>query len=183
LLQIVPALRQRWPAFHRWNGRIYLLVACTMSLGGIAMTVTRGTIGAPIQTVAILLNAALILIFAVVALHYAMARRIDVHRRWALRLFLVVSGVWFLRVMMMGWVMVNRGPVGFDMETFSGPFLTFASFGQYLLPLAILELYFRAQANGGRRLRYVAASVVALATAATATGILAATMMMWLPRL
>ena len=44
------------------------------------------------------LNGVLIMIFAEIALRYARARKIAVHRRWALRTFMVVSGVRFLRV-------------------------------------------------------------------------------------
>ena len=52
----------------------------------------------------------------------------------------MASGVWFFRVGLMLWVVVNQGPAGFDTETFRGPFLTFLSLAQSLLPLAILEL-------------------------------------------
>jgi hypothetical protein len=36
------------------------------------------------------------------------------------------------------WSRTNHGPAGFDPKAFTGPFLTFWSFGNYLLPLAIL---------------------------------------------
>ncbi|WP_163360481.1 DUF2306 domain-containing protein, partial [Klebsiella aerogenes] len=34
-LQLVPAIRRRWPRFHRWNGRAYMLTALLISLGGL----------------------------------------------------------------------------------------------------------------------------------------------------
>ncbi len=37
------------------------------------------------------------------ALRYALARNIDAHKRWAVRTFIVVSGVWFFRVGLMLW--------------------------------------------------------------------------------
>ncbi len=43
------------------------------------------------------------MICAAMALHYALARNIDAHKRWALRTFIVVSGVWFFRVGLMLW--------------------------------------------------------------------------------
>ena len=182
-LQLIPAVRQRWPTFHRWNGRVYLTSVLVMSLGGLTMVATRGAIGALSQTIAICINALLIIGFAGMALHHARARRIDLHRRWALRLFLVVSGVWFFRIGLMFWIMVNQGPVGFDPATFRGPVLTILAFAQYLVPLAVLEIYFRAQESREPRARLAMAAGLAALTLVTATGIGAASMIMWLPRI
>lgn len=183
LLQLTPAVRRRWPAFHRWSGRAYLAMVAVMSLGGLSMMLTRGSVGDLSQKLAIGLNALLMLAFAYQAYRHARARRIDLHRRWALRLFLAVSGVWFFRVGLMFWIVANQGPAGFDPDSFRGPFLTFLAFAQYLLPLAVLELYLRAQERGGAGLRIAAAAVLAALTLITAAGVGAATLLMWLPRL
>lgn len=182
-LQLVPFVRQRWPRFHRWNGRVYLALVTVMSVGGFWMVWARGTVGDLSQYVAISVNALLIVGFAGMALREALARRFVVHRRWALRLFIVVGGVWFFRLALTLWIVVNQGPVGFDPESFTGPALTVIAFGQYLLPLAVLELYFRAQSS-----RYALASVAMAAglgvlTLATAAGIATASMLLWLPQL
>ena len=182
-LQLTPAVRRRASAFHRWNGRVYLLSALVMSVGGLIMVWTRGTVGDLSQHVSISINALLILVCAGMALRFALARRFDVHRRWALRLFLVVSGVWFFRIGLMFWVVVNRGPVGFDPGTFTGPFLTALAFGQYLVPLAVLELYFRAQRSRASGPRIAMAAGLAVLTLMTAAGVAAASMLMWLPKL
>jgi hypothetical protein len=182
-LQLLPIVRRLAPRFHRWNGRVYLSAALIMSVGGLVMVATRGAVGGVAQHVAISLNGLLILGCAALAYRYARARRFDVHRRWALRLFLAVSGVWFFRIGLMAWIVVNQGPVGFDPKTFQGPFLTFLAFAQYLLPLAVLELYFRAQASAGALHRFAVAAMLFVLTLVTATGIVAASMIMWLPRL
>lgn len=181
--QLFTGLRRRFPVFHRWNGRVYLLSAAVMSLGGIFMIALRGPFGAPSQMIAIGVNGLLILLCAVLSLRYALARRFDLHRRWALRLFLCVSGSWLFRVGLMFWLLVNRGPVGFDPQTFQGPAITALSFGQYLLPLFVLELYGRAksQAAAGPRIA-MSAGLFAL-TLMMGVGIVAASMMIWLPRL
>ena len=36
-------IRSRWPAVHRWNGRLYLLSALGLALGGLWLTWVRGT--------------------------------------------------------------------------------------------------------------------------------------------
>jgi hypothetical protein len=182
-LQLMPAIRRVAPAFHRWNGRVYLGSVLLMSVGGLVMVWTRGTVGDLSQHIAISINALLIIAFAGMALRHALARRIDAHRRWALRLFLVVAGVWFFRIGLMAWIVVNQGPVGFDPKTFAGPFLTFLAFAQYVLPLAVLELYLRAQAGRGSLQRIAVAACLLVLTLVTAGGVAAASMLMWLPRL
>ncbi|MEJ5999607.1 DUF2306 domain-containing protein [Paucibacter soli] len=184
-LQLLPALRRRAPALHRWNGRLYLLSALLLSLGGLAMVWTREGVGLGGlgQRLGISLNALLILGFAWLGWQAARARRFDAHRRWMLRLFLVVGGVWFFRIGLMLWLVVHRAPVGFDPKTFEGPFLTFLSFAQTLLPLAVLQLVLWAQASRRALPQAAMAGVLALLTLATAAGMGAAAMLMWLPRL
>jgi hypothetical protein len=182
-LQLVPRIRRVAPAFHRMNGRVYLVAAVVLSISGIVMILTRGTVGNFWQQLGTSLNGVLIVVFAAMTWRHARARQIDVHRRWALRLFLAVSGVWFFRVGLMFWLVVHQAPVGFDPKTFTGPFLVFLSYAQYLLPLALLELYFAAQRKQTPGLRLVATTVLAAATLVSAVGVGAAAMIMWLPRI
>jgi hypothetical protein len=183
VLQIVPAIRRHWPRFHRWNGRIYVLAAVTGSAAGLIMIWTRNTGGDLSQHIAISLSALLIMSFAGLAWRHALARRFDVHRRWALRLFLVVNNGWFFRIGLMLWIVLNHGPVGFDSKTFTGPFLTFLSFADYLVPLTVLQLYFHAQESRAPGTQLAMAGSLAILTLATAGGIAAAAMIMWLPHL
>ncbi len=44
-IQLVPQIRKRFPAFHRWNGRVYMLTAVTLSVAGLYMTWVRGSVG------------------------------------------------------------------------------------------------------------------------------------------
>ena len=183
-LQLLPVLRARAPTFHRWNGRAYLVAAAVLGAGGLAMVWIRGdVVGDLSQHVAISINALLMLAFAWIAWCHARARRISAHRRWALRLFLAVRGVWFFRVGLMCWIVLNRGPAGFDPETFSGPFLSALGFAQFLLPLGLLELYLRAQAASAPRFQLAMAAVLGLATLPMLVGILAAVALMWFPHL
>ncbi|MDT8999981.1 DUF2306 domain-containing protein [Paucibacter sp. APW11] len=184
-LQLWPWLRRSAPALHRWNGRLYLLSAAIMSLGGLQMVWTRQGVGIGDlgQHLGISLNALLILVFAWLGWRSARERRIDDHKRWMLRLFLVVSGVWFFRVGLMFWLVVNQGPVGFDPETFTGPFLTALSFGQTLLPLALLQLVLKAQASPHQGFKRAAAAGLGLVTLAMLIGIAMAAAFMWWPRL
>lgn len=77
--------------------------------------------------------------------------------RWAIRAFLLVSGVWFLRLGLMAWVLINQGPNG-NTPRLDGVFDSVWVLGCYLIPLAIAEMYFRAE-NGGQRLQLAAAGM------------------------
>jgi hypothetical protein len=183
-LQMVPMIRSRWPRFHRWNGRLFLTCAGLASAAGLLMVWTRpGSGGDLSQNIGISLSAMLIFTFAALALRHALARQFDVHRRWAMRLFLTVNAGWFFRIGLMLWIVLNRGPAGFDPKTFTGPFLTFLSFADYLVPLAILELYFRAQRAPGAISKFVAAAGLGVLTLAMLGGIAAAAGILWLPHL
>ncbi|MEO3714132.1 DUF2306 domain-containing protein [Roseateles flavus] len=183
-LQLVPQIRSAVPRVHRWIGRIYLIGVAVTSLGGTWLVWARGTVGDLTQHVAITINAVFIIVCGLLAWRHAIGRRFDVHRRWALRLFLVANGVWFFRIGLMLWLLVWQRPVGFDPKTFAGPYLSFLSFAQYLLPLAMLELYFFAQRpTRGAALRFGVAALLALLTLATAAGVFGAFLGMWLPRI
>ena len=182
LMQLVPALRRSAPALHRWTGRTFLLVAIFMALSGVWLAVVRGTYLSVVSSVAILINALLILVFAGLAWRHAVKRRFAQHRAWAMRLFMVVSGVWFLRVGLMGWVIVNRGPVGMT-ETLSGPADIVMVFGSYLIPLAVLELYFAAGRSRSVPAKLAVAALVAVAAAYTSAGVFGTIAFMWMPYL
>lgn len=180
-LQLAPPIRRRMPVFHRWNGRIYLAGAVVAALSGLYMVLLRGAVGDMVQHLGTSLNAVLVLLFAGMALWRALQRDFAAHSRWALRLFLAVSGVWFFRVGLMFWIALHGGPSGFNPDTFTGPFLSFLSYAQYLLPLAVLQLYLLCRAHGGTAARFGMAAVLLLCTLAMSIGIAVATMGMWLP--
>src|SRR5258708_5484079 len=92
-LQLIPQIRTRWPIFHRWTGRVYLLTAVLGSLSALYLLwIRKAGTGGVVQRFGITFDACLIIICAAMALRYALAHKFDVHRRWAIRLFLVVSG-------------------------------------------------------------------------------------------
>ena len=156
-----------------------------MGTSGLYLTLAdrRQVGGEPgLNAYSIIINAILIIIFASVALRYAMIGKIDIHRRWALRLFLVVNGVWFFRISLMLWVYLTGG-IGIEWKTFSGPFIESMGFGQFLIPLTMLELYSLAKKRASSSGKYAMAVVLILLTGLTALGIFNAFMGMWLPRI
>ncbi|WP_066680600.1 DUF2306 domain-containing protein [Caulobacter sp. CCH9-E1] len=182
LAQLVPALRRAAPALHRWSGRVFLTTACVTAVSGLWMTLARGSYLSLVSAVAIGLDAVLILVFAGLAWREALVRRFERHRRWAMRTFMAVSGVWFLRVGLMGWVVLNGRPVGMTSKM-TGPADIVLAFGSYLIPLAILELYFAAERSAKPAPKLAAAGVILVSTAYVAAGVFGAVAMMWGPYL
>lgn len=169
LMQLIPALRQRFPALHQWNGRLFMVIAFVMAFGGLWMGWVRGTQLSLVSNVAISLNGVLIIIFAAIAWWYAARRKIEIHRHWAMRTFMVVNGVWFLRVAMTAWFLLV-GRVGMSGKL-SGPADIFLVFGCYLIPLLGLELYFSAQRSRSAAYKVLIALLVIVMTIIMGVGI------------
>lgn len=182
-LQLIPRLRRYAPRFHRWNGRVYMLAVFLTSFAGLFMVWSKHKPAQLVPHLGVSVDAVLIMTFAALALARAIKRDMSAHRRWVLRLFMAVNAGWFFRVILMFWVLVNRGPAGFDPETFTGPFINFLSFADYLLPLAVLELYLRTNERAGTSGRLALAAGLLLLTVAMGVGIFAASMVLWLPRI
>jgi Predicted membrane protein (DUF2306) len=180
LLQLVGAIRQRWPAVHRWSGRVFLLSVFIGSASGLYLTWVRATNPTLLGGIAISVNALLIGVFGMLAWRAARSRDFRAHRVWALRAFIVACGVWFQRVGYLAWFMVMQGPVGVT-KRLDGLFDIFWSFACYLLPLALLELYLRAQASGDHRRQRVAAVVIGVFTLLMAVGSAGAAVLLWYP--
>lgn len=178
-LQLIPWIRSRFPAFHRWTGRCYLVAVVSTAIVGLYMLASRD-IGELPLTLGFILQGILIAGFATMTLRNALARNIAVHRRWALRLFMVASAVWFFRIILMIWVLFTGG-IGIDFATGKGPVLDVMAFGQYL-PLVILEIYFRVQDKAAARGRFAMAALLFFAAIVTVLGVAMATLGMWFPQ-
>ncbi|MGN6424796.1 MAG: DUF2306 domain-containing protein [Asticcacaulis sp.] len=179
LWQLIPAARRRWPALHRWNGRLFMLIACAMACSGLWLTWARHTWLSLISATAVSLNGALILLFVALTWRFAVRRDIARHQKWAMRAFLAVNGVWFLRVGIMGWALLSGG-LGMT-DSLSGPADAVLVFGAYLIPLGVLELWFLARSRQSRALNGAAGAVVLVMTAFMALGIAGAIAIMWGP--
>lgn len=179
-LQLIPQIRRHAPSFHHWNGRLYMLAVFVTSVAGLYMVWSRERAG--VVYLGASLHAVLLMSFAVFALRSAVGRDLRNHRRWALRLFMVVNAGWFFRIGLMQWMFLSRRPAGVAPETFSGPFLNFFSLADYVLPLAILELYLRTADSAGASGKFTMAAGLLVLSVALSVRIFAATVVGWLPR-
>jgi uncharacterized membrane protein len=142
-IQLIARVRNRWPALHRWLGRVYVIASAAAGAGGLAFIFSKGTIGGGPMNAGFGLYGALMLIASLQAWRYARARRFDIHRRWAVRLFALTIGSWLYR-MDYGFWLIAMHRIGHN-EGFTGPFDVVMSFFFYLPNLAVAEAYLRAQ--------------------------------------
>jgi hypothetical protein len=183
-LQFIPQIRHNFPTFHRVNGRLYIITSLVISVAAIYMIWSReAIIAGVIGQIGTSLDGILIIICAIMTVRFAMARKIAIHRRWALRLFIVVSGVWFFRVIRGFWMFVNDGTSPGTNANLTGPFDLILNFAGYLVPLLILECYFRVRDNANPASHYIMASTLFMLTAAMGVGIYSAAHIFWLPAL
>jgi len=161
-LQLIPQLRARFPRLHRWNGRVFLLTVLTLSLSGFYLVWVRGTSPSLLDSLGTSLNGVLIIGFAIAAWMAIRRRDIRSHRAWAMRLYLVANGQWFLRVGVFAYFAVTKAAG--HAPAFSDPFFVFWKFGCFLVPLAILQVYLVASHRGTDAVRRLAAVVLAVAT-------------------
>jgi tetratricopeptide (TPR) repeat protein len=151
-----------------------------LSITGLYMIWIRGTAAPLIADLAITLNALFILGFGWLSLRSAMQRDIASHRRWALRLYLVSNAQWFTRVGLFAWLIIAQGPVGMG-ANFDGPVVIFWSFGCYLVPLIVLELYLRTKQNAATSRKLFMAATLAIAAGLTVVGTVGVSMFSWIP--
>ena len=91
---------------------------------------------------------------------------------------MVASGVWFFRVGIMGWILINGGPRGMTQDL-SGPADIALSFGSYLVPLLGLELYRLAKTSQSEFIQLIGIVTVSMLTVFMTVGILGAIFLMW----
>jgi hypothetical protein len=176
-LQLVPWIRKRAPVFHRWNGRAFLVAAVASSLFGLYLQWARDAHQGFADVAGNTVTAALIILFAALALRHAMARNIAVHRRWALRLFLAASAVWFIRLGSYGAQFLEHV---FAVEFAPGVDVSMNAL-KLLVPLSMLELYFWAHRHAGANGRIAVAALLLVMSVLTAVGIYGAATIKWLP--
>jgi hypothetical protein len=182
-LQVIPALRRYAPRFHRISGRIYVYFAFAIGLDGIILAWRPKAIGDKPGHLIVSINALIILLCALFTIRTAKKRDIPAHNRWAVHLLLAMSGVWLFRVFLMLWLTIYSRPVGFDPETFTGPFLTILGLLVYIFPQVMIWGYFRSKESLSAGVKLTFSLLLLLVTFGMAVGVFAAITRMWLPRI
>lgn len=91
-LQFVRRIRIRWIAWHRWSGRLLLVLGLIVGLSALAMSYTT-SIGGANETAATTLFAILFLLFLGLGFWNIRQRKIAQHREWMIRASGVALGI------------------------------------------------------------------------------------------
>lgn len=181
IIQLIPLIRRRYPRVHRWNGRLFLTLGLLGALTGLYLTWIRGSRLSDLGAIGITLNGLLIPLAIGLAWYYARQRRFDRHQRWAIHSFLLINGVWTFRLYLMGWYMLNQGPLG-NTKSLDGPTDITLSFACYLLPMLVAEFVFWARRQQSRWKTWIVAGFMGIGCLVTAAGVVA-TLAIWAPRI
>lgn len=105
-LQLLPAIRRRWPLVHRWTGRAWVLLTFGAALSGLIFTSLRAYSGAA-STIPVLILFVYILISVAQAWRLAVRRDFAGHRRWVLRTVAAGLSIVSIRVVYLGlyWIL------------------------------------------------------------------------------
>jgi uncharacterized membrane protein len=95
-LQLLPSVRRRWPAIHRWIGRTYVVGCLVGGAGG--LVVAFGSTAGPIATAGFASLAVVWLIANLQGWRYALARNFPRHRAWMIRSSALTFGAVTLRL-------------------------------------------------------------------------------------
>lgn len=140
-LQLVPAIRRRWPSLHRASGYLVIAAALVAGLGGLIYIALRGTVGGPIMDLGFGLYGAAVLLSAFQAVRWARRRDLRRHRAWALRLCVLALASFLYRVHYGLWYLVTDGIA--SQPDFLGAFDLVQNFAFYVPYLLLVELYLR----------------------------------------
>lgn len=136
-------IRIRHRAVHRWTGRVYVSAGLLAGIGGMSYILTHGAY-IPAASVAFGLWGAVLMLSAVMAYLHARAKRFDLHRAWAIRLFAMVLGSWLFDLEFRAWKDLAGG-AGIGAGDTAGPF-DYAILYLFFVPnLLVAEFFIRNQ--------------------------------------
>jgi uncharacterized membrane protein len=179
-LQLIPSLRAKHPLFHRLNGRIFVLLACTISLAGIYLILARGTTGNTLMQGLTIFGGCVVILSSICAVIAAKKRNFSLHKTWAIRVYLAANGVLFFRLMIFAWFL-TFGTLGVDTTTFTGPTVLAVSICSYIIPLSIAELVRYAETTTNTIITIATASLMLLIAIIFLVGLFGVVLANWYP--
>lgn len=138
-IQLITSLRLKYPALHRWLGRLYILASLGAAIGGLLFIFVKGTIGGTVMDIGFAGYGLFMLAAALATVYFARKHHYEQHRAWAIRLFALAIGSWLYRMDYGFWFLFTDG-LGHTSD-FSGPFDNFMAFFFYLPNLLVAEIF------------------------------------------
>ena len=147
-------IRARHRVVHRWTGRVYVSAGLLAGVGGMSFILAHHNGGAP--HIAFAIWGAVMMLSSVMAFVHARAKRFDLHRAWAIRLFAMVLGSWIFDLEYRAWEDLTGG-IGFGKDGQAGLFDYAINYGFFVPNLLVAEFFIRnkhKQINKQRALKW-----------------------------
>ncbi len=161
-LQLIPKIRISFPKYHKINGYVYLTTVFCLAISGFYLVWIRNPDPIDLSGIGTTINGFLILGFAYFTVRRAIDKNIASHRKWALRLFFVSNAQWVLRIGVFSYL-VTGNLLGMS-PAFGDPFFPIWTFGCFVFPLLILQLYFYAKEKGSNSIKFATSGVLFVVT-------------------
>ncbi|UWX04648.1 DUF2306 domain-containing protein [Pseudoxanthomonas sp. NC8] len=180
MLQLVPALRRRWPALHRWNGRLFLCISIMVTASGLFLVWGRGARLGTGSDLSITANAVLI----------PGVRSAGLAQRVAPRPYPLTAAMpyapycWSTACGSCAWASCSPpwriAPLGVKID-YEGAVFVGVSVASWVLPLAMAQLYFHAERPGRPGMQFFTGGLLLVLPVLTLAGSAAAVAFMWWP--
>ena len=131
-------IRVRHRAVHRWTGRVYVTAGFLAGVGGLSFILAHHNGGAAHMAFAVW--GAVMMLSSVMAYVHARAKRFDLHRAWAIRLFAMVLGSWGFDLEERAWEDLAGG-IGMGQAGTPGP-VYYALLYLFFIPNLLVAEYF-----------------------------------------
>ncbi len=154
-------IRARHRAVHRWTGRVYVSAGLLAGVGGWSFILAHHDGGAP--HIAFAIWGSLMMLSAAMAYVHARAKRFDLHRAWAIRLFAMVLGAWIFDLEYRAWEDLAGG-AGIGQGKEPGPFDYAINYLFFVPNLLVAEFFIRnkhKQINRQRALKWAGLAAAA----------------------
>lgn len=144
-IQFSSAIRKKYTSFHRWVGLTYTGAGFITGLGGLIFMLILGAAGGITMLIGFGIYGVLMMLTSVQTVRYAILRKFDVHRAWAIRLYALALGSWLYR-MGYGLAFQSTGMKGMGIN-YSGPLDYFMDFAFFVIPLLIAEVVIKGRSS------------------------------------
>jgi hypothetical protein len=154
-------IRTRQPRVHRWTGRVYVTAGLLAGVGGLSFILGHRT--GTWDHIAFAIWGSVMMLSSVMAYVHARARRFDLHRAWAIRLFAMVLGSWIFDLEFRAWEDLAGG-VGIGKGGTRGWFDYAVAYFFFVPNLLVAEFFIRnkhKRVNWGRALKWSAFAAAA----------------------
>ena len=138
-IQLITYVRERYPAWHRWLGRVYVFASLVTAIGGLVFIFIKGTVGGMIMDIGFAGYGIAMFWSAIETIRHARNQDFERHRAWAIRLFALAIGSWLYRMDYGFWFLFTDG-LG-HANNFQGPFDYFMDFFFYIPNLLVAEVF------------------------------------------